>query len=330
MRAYLNGRRVVLGWCMLLALLVAGCAAAPPRDEIGGLMKEGQALYAAKRFDEAIRKFGDVIARDAKNWQGHLWLARAFISKGSWADAIASARKAHELSPSGQDVVAVFAEALFGGGSEALRGSRFKDAIAHFGEYIKLQPANASAYLNIGRALLGDKRFADALASLLKGLSVSAGPERADLIKSLLDGGLQALAQGDFRGAVGLLGEYLKLDSANIRAYIDLAKSHIGTGDFPAALSTFMKGLGQGGQRQELLQAMAEAGRQALGSGNARDAVGFLREYVRHDAGNLNAYLDLAKSYWQSGERLNALDAFRRVLQLNPRQEEALRFLRGG
>ena len=37
-----------------------------------------------------------------------------------------------------------------------------------------------------------------------------------------------------------------------------------------------------------------------------------------------------AKSYWQSGERLNAFDAFRRVLQLNPRQEEALRFLRGG
>ena len=37
-----------------------------------------------------------------------------------------------------------------------------------------------------------------------------------------------------------------------------------------------------------------------------------------------------AKSYWQSGERLNALDALRRVLQLNARQEEAPRFLRGG
>ena len=330
MRAYVNGRRVLLAWCMLLALLVAGCAAVPPRDEIGGLMKEGQDLYAAKRFDEAIRKFGDVVARDGKHWQGHLWLARAYIGKGSWPDAIASARKAYEFSASGQDVVAVFAEALFGGGSEALSASKFKDAISHFADYIKLQPGNARAYLNIGRALLGDKRFADALSSLLKGLSLAAGPERADLVKSLLDGGMQALSQGDFRGAIGLLGEYLKLDPANIRAYIDLAKSYIGTGDFASALSTFVKGLGQGGQRQELLQALAEAGKQALGSGNARDALGLLREYVRHDAGNLNAYLDLARAYWQSGERLNALDAFRRVLQLNPRHEEALRFLRGG
>ena len=37
-----------------------------------------------------------------------------------------------------------------------------------------------------------------------------------------------------------------------------------------------------------------------------------------------------AKSYWQSGERRNALDACRRVLQLYPRPEEAPRFLRGG
>ena len=326
-------RRTVLAWCTLPALLVAGCAggaAVKPQDDLGALLKAGQELYAAKRFDEAIAKFRELIARDGNQWQAHLWLARAFIGKVAWSDAIAAARRAHELSASGQDVVAVFAEALFGGGADALRTSNFKTAIGHFTDYIKVQPSNARAYLNVGRAFIGDKRFGDALSAILKGLTVAAGPERAELLKSLQEGGLQALAQGEFAGAIGFLREYLKLDPANIRAYIDLAKSFIGNNDYASALATFVQGLGQGGQRNEVLQAMAEAGKQALASGKAREAVGFLREYVRQDSGNLNAYLDLAKSYWQSGERLNALDAFRRVLQINPRQEEALRFLRGG
>ncbi|MBL8383610.1 MAG: tetratricopeptide repeat protein, partial [Burkholderiales bacterium] len=204
-------RRVFIAW-LALVLLLAGCAGAPPRDEIGALMREGQELFAAKRYDEAIARFRNVTARDGNQWQAFLWLARAYTAKAAWTDAIAAGRRAYELSPGGQDVVPVFAEALFGGGAEALRTSSFKAAIGHFTDYIRLQPSNARAYLNVGRAFLGDKRFADALGSLVKGLTLAAGPERAEFIRQLQEGGLAALAQGEFSGAIGFLREYLKAD----------------------------------------------------------------------------------------------------------------------
>lgn len=52
-------------------------------------------------------------------------------------------------------------------------------------------------------------------------------------------------------------------------------------------------------------------------------------EYVRHDPSNLSAFLNLGKAYWQAGERLESLNVFRRVLELNPGNSEALQFLRG-
>jgi cytochrome c-type biogenesis protein CcmH/NrfG len=51
---------------------------------------------------------------------------------------------------------------------------------------------------------------------------------------------------------------------------------------------------------------------------------------VRHDAGNVSAYLSLGKAYWQDGSVGNALGAFRRVLELNPNNAEALQFLGRG
>jgi cytochrome c-type biogenesis protein CcmH/NrfG len=54
-----------------------------------------------------------------------------------------------------------------------------------------------------------------------------------------------------------------------------------------------------------------------------------LKEYVQRDPTQASAYLDLGKAYWQSGQRGEALSAFRRVLELQPQHEEALRFLLG-
>ena len=45
------------------------------------------------------------------------------------------------------------------------------------------------------------------------------------------------------------------------------------------------------------------------------------------DPDQVSALLDLGKAYWQGGQRGEALGAFRRVLELQPGQTEALRYL---
>jgi tetratricopeptide (TPR) repeat protein len=79
--------------------------------------------------------------------------------------------KAFDLAPSNQDVVAVLAEALVGGGRDSLTRGQYSEAIGRFVEYVRLKPTDARGYLDLGRAYPGSGRYADALGSVLRGLA---------------------------------------------------------------------------------------------------------------------------------------------------------------
>ena len=248
---------------MIVSITFAGCGGMSPQaqtvslqDQINALMKEGEQLYSAKSYDQSVAKFREVVAKDAKYWQAYVGMARSFIATGNWADAIGNAKKAFELAPKGQDVTTVLGQALYGGGADSLKNGQLAESASRFVEYLKLEPGNASAWLNVGKAYLGQGQFRDALNAFVQGLANGGGADRSELIRGLLDGGTQAFSRGDFRSAVDSLKEYLKFD-----------------------------------------------------------------------AKNLSAYVNLAKAYWESGERGNALDAFRKVLEIDPRHTEALRVL---
>lgn len=252
-------RRPITLSCLAVLTLLTGCAGMTMFDTVDSLMSEGRDLYVAKQYDQALAKFEGVIRKDNTYWLAYVYIARCYIAKNDWLAAIGNGRKAFELAPQGQDVVPVFAEALFGGGLSALSKGQFSDAVNHLVEYLRLKPTDARAYLSVGRAYLGTGSYGDALAAFLKGLG-----------------------QGS-----------------------------------------------EGGLRQELIQGLLDGGATALSKGDARAAIDFLLEYVRHDPDNYSAYLNLGKAYWQSGERFQALNAFRRVLELSPGNDEALQLLRG-
>lgn len=241
---------------LLATFFLAACAGLTLQSEIDGLMKAGQQLYAEKKYEQATDKFLTVIGKDPAYWQAYLWAARSFIAQGNWKDAIANGRKAFDLAPKDKDTLPVFAQALFGGGADALKSGRFAESVNLFVEYLKLEPGNSKAWLSVGKAYLGQKDFRQALSAFAQGLASGGGAERADLIRELLEGGMQAFSNGKYRESIDLLKEFLK-----------------------------------------------------------------------HDRGNLQAYLNIAKAYWESGDKGKALDAFKEVLKLDPRQEEALRYM---
>ena len=242
-----------------VALAAAACTQVSLAEQIAALMREANQALVGKRYDEALGKLVQVVRLDPKHWPAYVGMARAFIGKGAWGDAVKNAREAFALAPSGQDVVAVFAEALIGGGKDALAAGRWSDAIGYLVDYIKLAPNSASAYLDLGRAFLSNRQYSQALDALLKGLGLAGqpgAPDRSEYLRTLLDGGRQAFQASDWSSAAG-----------------------------------------------------------------------FLREYVKSDRGNVQAWLDLARSYWNAGDRTQALEAFRDVLKLAPTNAEALRFM---
>jgi tetratricopeptide (TPR) repeat protein len=244
---------------LVMLPILAGCATLGTLETVEALLRQGKELYVAGRYDEALTKLQEVVRRDPRSWEGYLYLARIHIAKRSWLAAIENGRTAFRLAPTKKDVALAFGDALLGGGLDAMRRAQFREAIGHLVDYVRLEPGEAAAYLQLGRAYLETGAWADSLAAFGHGLG-----QRHD-----------------------------------------------------ASL------------RRELLQGLGEGGTRALARGDPRSAIGFLQEYVRLDGGNISAHLDLGKAYWGAGETARAFGAFRRVLELSPGNEEALRFLTG-
>ena len=53
--------------------------------------------------------------------------------------------------------------------------------------------------------------------------------------------GRQALSRGEYRGASGLLREYVRQDPTSVSAYLDLGKAYWGSGERAEAFGAFRR-----------------------------------------------------------------------------------------
>lgn len=163
-------------------LMIAGCAQLMA-DSVEALLRQAIDLYTAGRYDEAISKLLEVVRRDPKSWNAYLYLARSYLAKSSWADALTSGRKALELAPSSAEVLPVLAEALLGAGKDALGRRQFSEAIGYFGEYVKLRPTDVQGYLQLGKAYWQDGNLGSALDAYRRALQLN--PNNAEALQFL-------------------------------------------------------------------------------------------------------------------------------------------------
>jgi tetratricopeptide (TPR) repeat protein len=224
-------RRGWMGAWLLITLLATGCAGVAPKETPESLTKEGQTLYLAKQYDEAIAKLERVIELDSARWPAYVYLARCYMAKGNFTLAVTNARIAYQADPGGEDVLRTFSESLLGGGHEALRTTRFTLAVADFTDYISLHPNDAHGFLGVAQAYMGEGHYADALAAFTRGFERDrSGAQREALLKALLDGGTHALHQGQAKSAVALLQEYVHQDPGNSAGYLTLGKALLAAG----------------------------------------------------------------------------------------------------
>lgn len=253
------GRRMLAAVLIGVVALTAGCATMSLVETIESLLKQVKELLDARKYDEALTKLTEVIRRDPAQWKAYLYGAQAYIGKSDWGQSLTNARKAIELAPRETEVITTLGQSLWGAGVDALQRGSFRDAAGHFVEYIKLRPTDAQGYLNAGRAYLGTGSWGDALSVLADGLGrASDTATRAQLGQTLLEGGRQALSRGEYRGAVGLLSQYVRVDQTSVSAWLDLGKAYWSAGERSDALTAFRRVL-------ELAPANEEARRFLLG-----------------------------------------------------------------
>ena len=225
-------------------------------------------------------------------------------------------------------------DSLMREGRELYDAKQYDQAIAKFEQVITKDNTYWLAYLYVARSYIAKNDWLPAITNARKAFQLAPSGENVvpTFAEALFGGGMAELRQAHFSEAIGHFVEYIRVKPIDASGYLNLGKAYLGTGSYADALSTFLKGLGQGGDagvRGNLVQSLLDGGLQAFSRGDARSAIGFLQEYVNHDPGNLTAYLNLGRAFWQAGDAGQAVGAFRRVLELSPGNTEALRFLMG-
>jgi tetratricopeptide (TPR) repeat protein len=164
---------------LILIALTSGCATFGLVESPASLLEQGKALYEARRYDEALGKFLEVIRREPTMWVAFLYAARAYIAKADWLAAIQHGRRALELAPTGQDVAPVFAEALIGGARDSLARQQYGEAISRLVEYVRLKPGDVSGWLDLGKAYWQSGQRTEAFAAFRRVLELQPRQEEA-------------------------------------------------------------------------------------------------------------------------------------------------------
>jgi len=134
----------------------------------------GMAALREAKFSEAIGHLVEYIRLKPTDPQGYLNVGKAYLGTGAFGDALAAFVRG--LAQGGDPTVRQeLIRALWDGGLQALTRGDPRSAIGFLSEYVRHDPRNFSAYLNLGKAYwqAGD-RF-QALSAFRRVLELSPG-----------------------------------------------------------------------------------------------------------------------------------------------------------
>jgi tetratricopeptide (TPR) repeat protein len=243
------------------------------------------------------------------------WTRLGFIAaqRQNPAEAAEAFRRAIALDPS--DVVSMqnLGQALW------LQGRR-EEAIATYRRAIEFEPNFVVGWLALGQTLEEAGRKTEAETCYQKALACHAY-RAADLA---------ALARfcrsrGWAEGASTNYAQALYLNPADAKLWVEAGENQLALGRFPAAKTNFAEAV--------RLTPDSARTRQLYGSvlgqlGQAAEAEEQLREAVRLAPGDLEARLNLGIAFLAQGRTNEALSSFDGVLQQNPTNALALRYVK--
>ena len=176
----------------------------------------GEVLRRKGRFAESIEWYRGAIDIDSENVAAYYGMGRALSRLGRDEQVVEALERAVSLRPEAvpPGAVHLLAEAL-------LRLERNEEAIQWYRGVLQIDPGFAPAHAGIGYALLGLERYAEAVESLAR--SVSLEPESPAAADRHVAIGHASLELGRVEAAAEHLERALAIDSRNARALDALA-----------------------------------------------------------------------------------------------------------
>ena len=185
----------------------------------------------------------------------------------------------------------------FDRGMALFNSGEYQKAIPHFQKASEMDPDFADAYLYLGRSYLNMGKWVEAISPLRTALRLSPDTTRKDFVAILVDALFGAATsefkRGNFQRSIGYFKEVLELQPSSSRA------------------------------KNELFSTLIAFGGDLLSKGNATDAIGEFREAIKLSPDEASGYLWLAKAFLKNGDFLNAIQAAKDALRIDPTNDGA-------
>jgi tetratricopeptide (TPR) repeat protein len=217
----------------------------PNSDE--GYRGLAEAYSGMGKLQNAEATFRRAISLRPQYWAGYSWLGQFYFRQARYDEADQMFRKVLELSP---DNFRAYSNL---GGIHSVQG-KYEEAIIESQKSIAIRP-NLNAYLSLGTAYFGLRRYADAAATYEQGLKLD--PKSYTNWGNLGDArywtpGLRAKAPEAYSKAIELAGKKLQVTPRDETALSLQATYYAMLDNKPAALAALKKALAINPQNADL------------------------------------------------------------------------------
>lgn len=282
------------------------------------LFEAGQDAHQAGRIKEAVRLYGEALAKDPSLWQAAFQRASAYFSLNQLDDARASLKTALNLLGGFADspeLRKITARAHLLRGEIELAAGQYDEAEAAFRRALEMQPDAAQAHAGLAQILLEKNRPADALTEAKAALA--AGDDRAITYSVLGEAQLRA---GLLEAAVQSFNEALKREPNNPIVLRFRAEAYAAKKDLPSAINDFRASLAEDRSTTTLLRFAA-----LLRAAKRYDeAEQVYRQVTEAEPQNAEARAALAEVMIDSGKAADAIAHLEALIKSDP-QRAALR-----
>jgi tetratricopeptide (TPR) repeat protein len=194
----------------------------------------------------------------------------------------------------------------------------YEAAVTAFLKVVEIDPNRASAYLGLGDVYFRMQRWNEAVGALEKGVAIDTSNKQA-----LFQIGNAYEELRDFAKAADAYERFLKLNPENAwTGYLRLGSSRMELEQYDQAVAALQEAQKAQPRDLKVNYSLAMAHRKAGQYDQAEAILKSLAELNPPDASTY--YSDIIKMYDEAGRNENAIEAARKVIELNPKSEMAV------
>lgn len=266
--------------------------------------------YESKRDWKQVRRhLKQILAQDPKNLLATRLMANASLRERDFADVLRYTRAWLDLEPNDSSAQTIQAIALAGQGYLPEAESQLRAIAAK-------HPGDREARIQLGLTLFLQKRYSESESLLEK--EYKSAPEDSRLLNALFQ---LWIAQGKSLQASSLLEQRVASEPNASQLRLMAAQAAAQAGRFDLALAHYKKVIEF--LPQDPIGYIA-SGQIHLSEKRLDLAIDFLKKGVALDSGNAMAFAALGDAFSQSGQIADSLAAYRRSIEIDPRQPNVL------